>query len=176
MIINTLRIHERVTALVLTLSVFLGGCSLMFPHRADLPALSDDQARAQVVDAATQITSSVNLPDMYGNFKFGSCNDQAEAPYRGVVEMSFTPPSDADAYFDHIAATMIAHGWNNGPPPGLHPYGRVINKNGVMAIMSAGPSVGWARIQVYGECRNMTDHRSDGKTNWDKVTDQLRSG
>jgi hypothetical protein len=45
-----------------------------------------------------------------------------------------------------------------------------------MAIMSWGPNPGWSRIQLYGECRNMTDHHYDGKTNWVKITDQLRGG
>jgi hypothetical protein len=177
-------------AVVLVLSIALGGCSLMFPHRHDIdhPAnpLSDDQAEAQVVDAAKQITQLVNLPDMYAGFSFESCNDQGDPPYRGVVEMSFKLPVDnrkgypaevdPDAFFNQIAATMVAHGWTDGPPPGLHPNGRAINKNGVMAIMSWGPNPGWSRIQLYGECRNMTDHHNDGKTNWVKITDQLRGG
>ncbi|QUR69788.1 hypothetical protein F6B93_13135 [Mycobacterium spongiae] len=162
----------------------------MSRHRDDTddPAqpLSDDQARTQVVSAAKQITALVNLPDMYASFAFRSCNDQADPPYRGVVEMSFTLPLDdssgvsaavnPDSYFDQIAARMLSHGWSSGPPPGLHPYGHVINQDGVMAIMTAGPNTGWARIQIYGECRNMTDHRNDGTTNWVKITDQLRTG
>lgn len=149
----------------------------MFPHRHDIdhPAnpLSDDQAEAQVVDAAKQIAQRVSLPDMYGGFAFESCNDQGTPPYRGVVEMSFKPPGDPDTFFNQIAATMVAHGWADGPPPGLRPHGKVINQGGVMAVMSSGPNPGWSRIQLYGECRNMTDHHNDGKTNWVKITDQL---
>ncbi|HWF28742.1 MAG TPA: hypothetical protein VG327_10250 [Mycobacterium sp.] len=162
----------------------------MFPDRHDIdhPAnpLSDDQAEAHVVDAAKQIAQLVPLPDMYAGFAFESCNDQGDPPYRGVVEMSFEPPvddwkgypteADPDAFFNQIAATMVAHGWTDGPPPGLHPNGRVINKDGVMAVMSWGPNPGWSRIQLYGECRNMTDHHNDGKTNWVRITDQLRAG
>jgi hypothetical protein len=150
-------------AVVLVLSIALGGCSQMFPHRHDIdhPAnpLSDDQAEAQVVDAAKQIAQLVSLPDMYGGFAFESCNDQ-----------------DPDAFINQIAATMVAHGWTDGPPPGLHPNGRVISKDGVVAVMSWGQKAGWSRIQLYGECRNMTDHHNDGKTNWVKITDQLRGG
>jgi hypothetical protein len=162
----------------------------MSPHRHGIDhqanPLSDDQAEGQVVDAAKQIAQLVSLPDMYGGFTFESCNDQGDPPYRGVVEMSFKLPVDnskgypaevnPDAFFNQIAATMVAHGWTDGPPPGLHPNGRAINKDGVMAIMSWGPNPGWSRIQLYGECRNMTDHHNDGKTNWVKITDQLRGG
>jgi len=162
----------------------------MFPHRqdhsSDHPAspLSDDQAQAQVVDSAKQLAQLVNLPDVYGGFAFESCNDQGDPPYRGAVDMSFKLPVDdtkgypaevdSDEFFNQIASTMVAHGWTDGPPPGLHPNGRVINRGGVMAIMSWGPNPGWSRIQLYGECRNMTDHHNDGKTNWVKITDQLR--
>jgi hypothetical protein len=45
-----------------------------------------------------------------------------------------------------------------------------------MAVMSSGPNPGWSRIQLYGECRNMTDHHNDGRTNWVKITDQLHRG
>jgi hypothetical protein len=175
---------------VLVLSIGLGGCSLMFPHGHDTDhppnPLSDDQTEAQVVDAAKQIAQLVSLPEMYGGLAFESCNDQGDPPYRGVVEMSFKlpvddrkgypPEVDPDAFFNQIAATMVAHGWTEGPPPGLHPNGRVTNKSGVMAVMSWGPNPGWGRIQFYGECRNMTDHHNDGKTNWAKITDQVRGG
>ncbi|ETW26797.1 hypothetical protein MGAST_00005, partial [Mycobacterium gastri 'Wayne'] len=129
--------------IAVVLSTALGGCSLMFPHRHDsghsANPLSDEQAEAQVVDAAKQISQLVSLPDVYGGFAFQSCNDQGVPPYRGAVEMSFRLPLDdrkgypaevdPDAFFDQIAATMVAHGWADGPPPGLHPNGRVINSN-----------------------------------------------
>jgi hypothetical protein len=75
----------------------------------------------------------------------------------------------------HIARTPLADG-RQWTPPGSHPNGRVINTNGVMAVMSWGPNPGWSRIHLYGGCRNMTDHHNDGKTNWVKITDQLRGG
>lgn len=154
----------------------------MFPHRHDIdhPAnpLSDDQAMAQVIEPAKQIIKVAGLGEPTGGFYLGSCNDQGDPPYRGVVEMSFRWPAQADenAYFTQLAATMVAHGWADGPPPGLHPYGHVIHKDGVMAIMSQSPSSGRGSIKLYGECRNMTDHHGDRMATGFDITDQLRAG
>jgi hypothetical protein len=32
----------------------------------------------------------------------------------------------------------------------------------------------YAEINLYGECRNTTDHHNDGKTNATNITEQLR--
>lgn len=162
----------------------------MFPHRHDIdhPAnpLSDNQAMAQVIEPAKQIIKVAGLADPTGGFYMASCNDQGDPPYQGVVEMSFKWPLDdskgypaevdANTYFNQLAATMVAHGWSDGPPPGLHPYGRVINKDGVMAIMTQNPVSGRGSIKLYGECRDMTDHRGDRMATGFDITDQLRAG
>jgi hypothetical protein len=101
-----------------------------------------------------------------------------------MVEMSFQLPSDQTAgnppasaasnYYQQIVNTMIAHGWNDGPPPGLQPYGTVIHKDRIMAIIQPGPNPGWNKIQLTGECRNMTDHRNDPVGLID-ITDQVKA-
>ncbi|WP_231987499.1 hypothetical protein [Mycobacterium sp. E2238] len=168
----------------------LGGCSFVNPHRQDIdhPAnpLSDQQTRDQVIEPAKQIAQYAQLQDPAGRFDYSSCNDQGDPPYRGVVSMSFTlpngqtdgPPSTADpnTSFQRIAATMVAHGWNDGPPPDWHSYGRVLNKDGVVAVMTQDPASGRGKLQLYGECRNMTNHRLDGPDAGFRIDDQLRSG
>jgi len=150
----------------------------MFPfgHHPGHP-LIDEQAMAQVIDPARQITKIVGLQNVSGVFGWESCNDQGDAPFRGRVDMSFDVPVGADhnSYFEHIAATMIAHGWSDGPPPGMRAFGRVIHADGVMAII--GKSTGTLKdgsVELSGECRNMGDHRHDGK--WYDVTDRLLRG
>jgi hypothetical protein len=153
----------------------------MFPfgHDRDHPAnpLSDEQTKSQVLDPAKQIATIANLQNVSGVFGWESCNDQGDPPYRGRVDMSFDVPAGAElnAYFEQIAATMIGHGWSDGPPPGKRPFGRVIHTDGVMAII--GKSSGTVKdgsVELSGECRNMGDHRHDGT--WYDVTDQLLRG
>jgi hypothetical protein len=172
----------RLAAAALTAVVFvLGGCSSMFPfgHDRDHPAhlLSDEQTKAQVIEPAKQIAKAAGLQDVSGVFGWESCNDQGDPPFRGRVDMGYDMPAgvDRDAYFEQIARTMIEHGWSDGPPPGLHPFGRVIHKEGVMAIIGVHPGGSqWGSVELSGECRNMDDHRHDGK--WYDIKDQLRGG
>jgi hypothetical protein len=106
-----------------------------------------------------------------------SRTDQGDPPFRGRVDVSFDVPAgtDPNSYFEQIAATMVGHGWSDGPPPGKRPFGRVIHTDGVMAIV--GRSSGTLKagsVELSGECRNMGDHRYDGK--WYDVTGQLLQG
>jgi hypothetical protein len=176
-----------VTVLV---SLALGGCSLMSPrgHDVDHPVnpLSDQQTRDQVIEPARQIARFAQLHDPTGRFDFSSCNDQGDPPYRGVVSMSFAMPAgppdgpsatpDPNALFQQIATSMVAHGWNDGPPPDWHSYGRVLNKDGVVAVMTQDPTSGRGKLSLYGECRNMTNHRLDGPDTGFRIDEQLKGG
>jgi len=168
----------------------LGGCSLMSPHSKDVDhpvnPLSDQQTRDQVIEPAKQIARYAHLQDPGGRFDYSSCNDQGDPPYRGVVSMSFTMRADQsegtqiagdpDTVFEQIAAAMVAHGWNDGPPPDWHSYGHILNKDGVVAVMTEDPVSGRGRIQLYGECRNMTNHRLDGPNTGFRIDDRLGGG
>lgn len=144
---------------------------------ASLAPLSDDEAMAQVVGPAKEFVQANQLQDVTGGFAFASCNDQGEPPYRATVDMSFALPAGADAaaFVKQIASTMILRGWVDGPPPGQNPFGTVIHTDEVMAVMGAKPNYPeLAQVQLYGQCRNMVDHRDDGTTNGVSITDQLR--
>jgi hypothetical protein len=154
------------------MALALGGCSTVKPDNAGRPVdpMSTEQARGQVVDPTKQIARLAKLEDAYAAFSFSACNDQGEAPYRGVARLNFTIPAGqkADTYFDRIAAIMVANGWTDGPPPGYVTYGRVIHTGGVVAVMAPGPADGWANVELSGECRNMDDHHADGGFDWTK--------
>jgi hypothetical protein len=174
----------RLVCAMFALAVALGGCFPMKPEERPSPPpqpslspLSDEKTKAQVVDPAKEIARTAQLQDITGGFAFEACNDQGEPPYRGVVEMGFALPKDTEPqkYFDQIAQTMVEHGWADGPPPGKRPFGTVIHKGAVMAIMGRHPVAkenGY--VQLSGECRNMSDHRNDGKTVAEDITDQLQ--
>ena len=141
-----------------------------------LSGLSDEEAMAQVIDAARQIAGSARLEGVTGAFRFESCNDQGKPPYRGRVDMSFVLPDgvEPDGFFQQTAATMVGHGWSAGAPPGRRPFGVVIHTETVMAIFSRACATGTrGTAQVCGECRNMTDHCDDGTTIGVDVTARL---
>jgi hypothetical protein len=115
------------------------------------------------------------LQDVSGGVGFEACNDQGEPPYRGRLEMGFRIPDDIEPkkYFEQIAKTMVqqGNGWYDGPPPGRNPFGTVIHTDTVFAVIGQNPVAreeGY--VHVFGECRNMDDHKDGASVN---VTDRL---
>jgi hypothetical protein len=152
----------------------------MFPHdrRSELagPELTDGQTRAQVVESAKEIVKAAGLEGLFAAFRFESCNDQNEAPYRGVAEVGFTFPTDADvqAYVERVATAMVGIGWSDGPPPGKLPYGRVLHQGQLMAIMAPLPDDHrYGNVKIYGECGNLTDHRKDQGPVYQDITEEI---
>ncbi|WP_083066021.1 hypothetical protein [Mycobacterium arosiense] len=148
-------------------------------HDPDHPAqpLSDAQSIAQVVEPAKQIAKVARLQDVSGGFSWESCNDQGDPPYRGRVDMTFAVPPgvDRNSYYQQVANTMVGNGWSAGAPPGEHEFGTVINKSGVMASIGVSPFAGAdGAVQLFGECRNMNNHRAD--SNGFSIKDQLGGG
>jgi hypothetical protein len=174
--------QARLAALVVVV-LLLAGCSLVFdkprsagsnPYDDSAHPLSDDQAMAQVVEPAKQIVAAANLQSVSGGFAFASCTDQGDPPHQGTVTVNFLIHGDPDAYFQQVRAAMVAQGWNDGPPPGQHYLGTTLNREGVTANMGFGPSDhSYGQIELIGQCRNMTDHHHDGKTNGTDITGQL---
>jgi hypothetical protein len=176
--------RQALLAVVVVVVMLSGGCALVLdkPHSAgssnppddSTQPLTDDQAMAQVVDPAKQIVSVADLQGVSGGFSFASCNDQGDPPYQGTVTVSFLIHGDPDAYFQQVRAAMNAHGWNDGAPPGQHYFGTTLNKDGVTANIGFVPSDhSYGQVMLYGQCRNMTDHHHDGKTNSADITNQL---
>jgi hypothetical protein len=112
------------------------------------------------------------LNGVSGEFSFASCNDQGDPPYQGIVTLSFLIHADPDMYFQHVRAAMIAHGWNNGAPPGQRYHGATLTRDGVTAsITFMASDHNYGQIVVNGECRNTAHHKGDGQ--WLNITDQL---
>jgi len=158
----------------------LAACASLFPskNQAKHPEqpLSDSQSVAQVVDPAKQIAKVARLQDISGTYRWESCNEQGEKPYRGRLDMTFVVPSGADlnSYFQQIANTMESNGWSSGPLPGRRATGTVIHQDDVMATIGISPHVrADGSVQILGQCRNMNDHRRDGSFS---VDDRLGTG
>lgn len=160
------------TALVLTDRLHSSTAETL--ERPAHPA-SDEQTQAQVVESAKQIVSIAGLHTTTAGYLFMSCKDQDGPPYQGAVHLTFALPADAraDAYFGEIAATLITHGWAEARPPNQQLFGKTLSKDAVTAVISRRleePKMG--ELRVYGQCRNMNDHRDDA-TGWIDITGQF---
>jgi hypothetical protein len=171
-------------AAALALSLLLGGAFLLLDRLHSTPSdvldhptnrVTDDQSQAQVVESAKQIVNLTGLRTASAGYTLMSCKDRDDPPYQGAIYLTFALPDAARAYsyFPTIAAALVTHGWTEGLPPNDHAFAKILTKDAVTLIVyrqSDDPGLGVARI--YGECRNMNDHRKDATT-WTDITDQL---
>jgi hypothetical protein len=167
--------------LALTVAVAAGAVFLVVRSRGealDHPAhpLNDEQTRAQVVEPAKQIVAVAKLQGAVGGYILMSCKNQTDPPYQGAIYLTFDLPKPKSLdYFDQIAAAMVAHGWQKGLPPNQYLFGTTVYKDGVTAILYRDPDRRTSGImKVYGECRNIANHRND-TTGWTDITDQLHA-
>jgi len=140
---------------------------------ADGAALTDQQAAAQVVDSARQIVTAAHLTDATGSYTFMSCKNENEPPYQAALYMNFAlPQTNSAKYLSDVAAAMLAHGWTDAPSMSKH-FGEKLTKDGVTSIVYRDVNdTDVATMRLYGECRNMADHRNDNPA-WTDVSDQL---
>jgi hypothetical protein len=180
---------KQVRALIaaaLTASLLLSAAILLVDRLHTTPSdvldhpanpVTDDQSEAQAVESAKQIVTLTGLQTASAGYTLMSCKDRDDPPYQGAIYLTFALPSDArpEAYFPALAATLAGHGWTEGLPPNDHAFGRSFTKDAVTAIVylqTDSPSLGVVR--VYGQCRNMNNHRSDS-TAWVDVTERLKA-
>lgn len=171
-------------AAALMVSLMLDGAFLLVGRLHSSPAdfldhpaiaVTDDQSETQVVDSAKQIVTVARLQQPTAGYLLMSCKNRDDPPYQGAIYMNFVLPAKArdDAYFRDVAATMVAHGWSEGLPPNDHLSGRTLYKDGVTAIIyRSSDDINRGIMRLYGQCRNMNDHRND-TTAWIDITDRF---
>ncbi|BBX64750.1 putative lipoprotein LppJ [Mycobacterium saskatchewanense] len=149
------------------IGLIVSGCSETVSH-----PLSPMQARAQVLDASRDVVRALHAEVTEANFSFESCNDQGEAPFRGVVDLSFWMPNvphDQPADPQAVVRGLVADGWSTDSEFVSH--GQTLKKNGVNIILTVAPQpppsitlIRHVGVKVDGECRDTSDHRTDGST------------
>ena len=172
-------------AAALTASLLLSGAIVLMDRLHTTPSdvldhpanpVTDDQSEAQAVESARQIVTLTGLRTASAGYTWMSCKDRDDPPYQGAIYLTFALPAGArpEAYFPALAATLATQGWTEGLPPNDHAFARSLTKDAVTAIVYwqiEAPSLGVLR--VYGQCRNMNDHRTE-PTAWMDVTDRLK--
>jgi hypothetical protein len=179
-----LRPIRALIAAALAVSLLLGGAFLLVSRLHSTPSdaldhpvnpVTDDQTETQVVESAKQIVTLTGLRTASAGYLLMSCKDRTDPPYQGAIYLTFALPAAAraDTYFATIAATLVTHGWTEGLPPNDHAFAKIFSKDAVTVIIyrqDDDPNLGVLR--VYGQCRNMNDHRND-TTTWIDITGQF---
>jgi hypothetical protein len=137
------------------------------PNQGAAP-LTDDQAAAQVVNSAREIVAAARLQEATGGYSFVSCMNETDPPYQTAFYMNFLLPQNNSAQFLHdVASAMIADGWMS--PATGEQSDQKLTKHAVTSMFQRNPDrIGFAIMRIYGECRNMTDHRNDNPA-WTEV-------
>lgn len=173
-------------AVALTASLLLSAAILLVDRLhtttadvLDHPAnpVTDDQSQTQVVESAKQIVTLTGLRTSSAGYTLMSCKNRDDPPYQGAIYLTFALPAGArpEGYFPALAATLTAHGWTEGLPPNDHPFARSLTKGPVTTIVyGANEDAGLGVLRVYGQCRNINNHRSDA-TAWTDVTDRVKA-
>jgi hypothetical protein len=175
---------RALTAAALTASLLLAGAFLAVDRLHSTPAdfldhpanpVGDEQTQAQVVESARQIVTVAGLDTASAGYSLMSCKDRYDPPYQGAIYLTFALPAGARAfaYFPAIVGALVARGWTEGLPPNNHTFGTTLSRDAVTAIIyrhDEDPGLGIVR--VYGQCRNMNDHRNDATT-WTDVTERF---
>ena len=172
-------------AAALTICLVLGGAFIALHRFRDLrgaavepPAhpLTDEQAKQQVLEPARLFVEVGVLEKVTATYILLSCKNKDEPPYQGAVYLNFALPAPAETprYLAAITAALTERGWTEALPPSKHPGGRTLTKDGVTAAYYRNLDVaGRGALQIYGECRDVTDHRTD-PTGWIDVTAEMR--
>ncbi|WP_219858720.1 hypothetical protein [Mycobacterium persicum] len=155
----------RIAVAAIGIGLVLGGCADDVRH-----PLSPQQARAQVVDAASDIINSLHAELTEATFSYESCNDQGEPPFRGVAKVIFWMPGvpHAEAADSQtIVKVLVANGWSTDSDFKSHaPTLRNGDINIVLNVVPAQMPPGIERnshawVEIDGECRDTFDHRKD---------------
>jgi hypothetical protein len=136
--------------------------------------VTDGQSQAQVVEAAKQIVTLAGLRTASAGYLLMSCKNHDDPPYQGAIYLTFTLPAEvaADKYFPTVATTLTSNGWTEGSAPSNRMFGRTVSKDAVTGIVyrdDDNPAMGVLRL--YGQCRNMNDHRRD---DWTDIAAQVQ--
>lgn len=137
--------------------------------------LTDEQTKAQVLGPAREVVGAGQLRSVSASYLLMSCKNADEPPYQGAIYLNFDMPDvlATPKYFDSLATEMTSRGWTEATPPNRHPGGRTFTRDGVTVIYFRNDDQSnRATMQIYGECRDTTDHRRD-TTGWVDVTAAL---
>ncbi|OBK15543.1 hypothetical protein A5636_05585 [Mycobacterium asiaticum] len=169
----------------LAISLTFGGIFVSVDRLHSTPAdalsrpdtATDEQSQAQALGAAQRLVSVARLHPTTAGYLLMSCAGRDDPPYQGAIHLTFALPAGTSAhtYLPAVVDTLVSDGWTEGSPPGGHAFGSTLSKHAVTAIVyrhDTNPAMGVLRI--YGECRNMNDHRND-TTGWVDVTGQVGS-
>jgi|688.fasta_scaffold164302_2 hypothetical protein len=135
-----------------------------------LNPLSPDQAKAQVIDAARDVASTLDdLPILKASVRLESCNDDSspaypEGPYRGSLLLQYPPTSSRSAgrsAIDGYIQRLLNAGWSPAPESwrSSAPWGALARAGVILEFTPSSSGKPNSQMDFLGECRDVTTTR-----------------
>jgi hypothetical protein len=131
--------------------------------------ISPQDARRQVIDVSRQVAADLGGEVAKAKFGYESCNDQGDAPFRGHSNLLLWMPGadrTREVPPDTVLNLLRQRGWQADPD--FHSHGTAFKRDGtevnVWVIPPPKPNdppIAHVIVDVFGECRDTFDHRSD---------------
>jgi hypothetical protein len=131
--------------------------------------LTPEQARDEVIEAGRDISTILHADITEALFRYESCNDQGDPPFKGVLRMSFWMPGaphNQPVDPSQVLKPLEAHGWSTDSA--FISHSPTLRKNNINIIVTVVPTprpgqqlVTHVAVEVDGECRDTFDHRTD---------------
>lgn len=147
--------HALVAA---ALSLGISGCDAPRHQPGQAAPLTPQESRAQVVDSARALATTLNLHVSEAYFWRSSCNDHGEGPFRGRLVIRYPRAGSSEESQDQITGMLDrlrGAGWTGDPEFTSH--APTLTKDDVVVVFSP-QAVGlpMRSIEVLGECRDIT--------------------
>lgn len=154
-------------AVVMTVAALTSGCDAVSSKSYGVSdPLTPEQSKTQVVDAAREIVQTLKLDTSAVVFRRSSCNDQHEAPFRGVVRIKYPLASSFEASgseVEQMVQQLKSNGW--GENTDFKTHASSLAKNQVVAVFNPQAKGTVNRsIELYGECRDVTTTKDSAGT------------
>lgn len=166
-------LHAPTIAVLLSLLSLLG-CTEIVPN-----PISPEEGRRQVTEVSRQVVADLGADVADAKFGYQSCNDQGEAPFRAhSYLLLWMPEADRSREVspDSVLERLRQRGWQTDPDFTSHSTtfkrdGQDVSVSVIPPPRPNQPPKAHVIAEVFGECRDTFDHRSD-KT--DRLSQDIR--
>ena len=150
-----------------------------------LNPISPQEARHRVIEVSRQVIADLGAEAASAKFGYDSCNDYGKTPFRGHSQLKLWMPGadrTREVAADSVLERLRQHGWHTDPNFHSHAVTFKRDSQDVEVRVTPPPNAGrtpvaHVLVDVYGECRDNFDHRSDGTAyGMVDIADELTSG
>ena len=159
----------RTTGLVRYCALLIALLTLMGCSDAVLNPLTPEETRRQVVDMSRQVVSDLGGEVAAAEFGYDSCGINGTPPFQGHGHLGVWMPGadrSREVTAESVTARLREHGW--AVDPDYHTHAMAFKRDGLKVKVwvipppnPGEPPNSHVMVDIYTECRDTFDHRTD---------------